>query len=63
MKMLLIQHDYQGEKFPMWPTDAETLAEAWAEIEIEGKPETGAWISFDGEDEYMIVNGGFDYES
>jgi len=57
MKTVMMQYEPNGEKFAIWQTDCETLNEAWNEID--GRPETGAWISFEGEKEIMVVNGGF----
>ncbi len=57
MKTLLFQLEYQGEKFEIWQTECETLETAWQEIDE--RPEVGGWISFKGENEILVVNGGF----
>lgn len=57
MKTLLFQLEYQGEKTEIWETECKTLLAAWAEMD--NQPEEGGWISFKGEDEFLIVNGGF----
>jgi len=57
MKSVMFLAEYNGESFEIWQTECETLEEAWAEID--DRPEVGGWISFKGEKEIMVVNGGF----
>lgn len=57
MKKVMVQEQHNGEWFDIWETAAECLEEAFEEMDE--KPEFGCHIKFDGDDEYLIVNGGF----
>ena len=57
MKTIMMQYENNGEKFEIWETECKTLESAWAEMD--DQPEEGGWISFKGEDEFLVVNGGF----
>jgi len=57
MKIVMMQEQYNGEWFDIWETETEKLENAWQEID--DKPDCGAWIKFKGEDDILIVNGGF----
>lgn len=59
MKKVMMQYEYNGEKFEIWETKEKTLEGAWAEMD--NQPKEGGWVSFENEneDEFLIVNGGF----
>lgn len=59
MKKVMMQYEYNGEKFEIWETGETVLKKAWDEIDDDARPENGGWIYFEGNDEFIIVNGGF----
>lgn len=60
MKTVMMQYQFQGEKWEIWDTEQEDLESAWDEIDEDYKPIEGGWISFKDEpDNEMCVNGGF----
>ena len=60
MKTVMMQYQFQGEKWEIWNTEQTDLQLAWNEIDEDYKPTEGGWISFKDESENeMAVNGGF----
>lgn len=57
MRTVEMQYEYNGESFEIWHTTADTLEEAWKEMD--DRPEEGGWIRFKGSEGIMVVNGGF----
>ena len=57
MNTLLMKFEQNGESFPIWNTDQTDLQSAWDEMDEH--PTEGGWIMFDGEDNFLVVNGGF----
>lgn len=47
MKTLMMQYEWNGEKWEIWETEEETLEGAWKEMGLE-RPEEGGCISFKG---------------
>jgi len=62
MRTVLFQEQYNGEKYPIWNTENE-LEDVVKEMGIENLPLCGGWISFEGEEEFITINGGFEGET
>ncbi len=61
MKKLLLQTDFNGEKFEIWETEQSNCFSTWQEMDE--KPEEKGWIYLVNEDGKEVdsepINGGF----
>ena len=57
MKKVLMQESFNGEWFEIWNSDAETIEQAVSEMDEQ--PEIGCYVKFEGDEQYLILNGGY----